>query len=132
MELLENINKILEDAEEYTAHNGKICYSTFGDLDYYLLLCSKFNLEPKPITSGLSYEAENESVCLDYCEHDIILHIKKIFVKALISGWHEVSKEQAKKWATHMLNGSSCKREKVIQIINKRIIGATLESLGVL
>lgn len=131
MELLENINKILEDAEQYTAHNGKICYRTFGNLDYYFLMCSKFNLEPKTISSGLSYEAENESVSLDYCEHDIILHIKKIFVKSLFSGWHEVSKEQAKKWATHKIDGANCGKEKVIEIVKSQILGATLESLGV-
>ena len=58
-------------------------------------------------------------------------NIKKIFVKSLFNGWHEVSKEQATKWATHMLNGSNCKKETVIQLLNKRLKGATLESLGV-
>ena len=132
MELLKNINKNLEDAEQYTAHNGKICYRTFGHLNYYFLMCNKFNLEPKTIESGLSYEAENESVSLDYCEHDIILHIKKIFVKTYFNGWREVSKEQAKKWATYKIEGANCGKEKVVDLLKSKIIGATLQSLGVL
>lgn len=56
----------------------------------------------------------------------------KIFIKSLFSGWHEASKEQATRWATHILNGSNCKRETIIELANKRLKGATLESLGVI
>ena len=133
MELINNIQKITTqpDCEMYTAHNGKLCYRTFGGLDYYFLMCGKFGIAPKIIYSGLSYEAGNEEIELDYCEHDIILHIKKIFVKSPFSGWHEVSKEQAKKWATHKIEGANCKREKVVEIVKSQILGATLEGLGV-
>ena len=133
MELIENIKKIIEqpDCEAYTAHNGKYCYRTFGGLDYYFLMCGKFGITPKVIESGLSYEASNEEIELDYCEHDIILYIKKIFVKSLFGGWHEVSKGQAKKWATHKIDGANCGKEKIIEILKSQILGATLEGLGV-
>lgn len=129
-EQIELIKQITEEGERYTAHNGKKCFRTFGGLDYYFLLCSKLNLNPEPVESGLSYEAKNDILELDYCEHDIILHIKKIFVKAVFSGWHEVSKEQAKKWASHMLKGANCKKETIMQILKNKILGATLEELG--
>lgn len=131
MELINNINKILEDAEKYTAHNGKICYRTFGNLDYYFLMCSKFGITPKTIHSGLSYEAKNKYIEFDYCEHDIILHIKKIFVKTPFNGWHEVSKEQAKNWAMHLYSGASHKNN-AIKIIKKNLLGVDLDALGVL
>jgi hypothetical protein len=130
MELINNINKILEDAEKYTAHNGKLCYRTFGNLDYYFFMCQRFNIEPKAINSGLTYEAKNKYIEFDYCEHDIILHIKKIFVKTPFSGWHEVSKEQAKIWAKHLYNGANHKNN-AIEIIKKNILGIEFDKLGV-
>lgn len=42
MELIENINNFIENAEKYKAWNGKICYRTFGNLDYYFLMCGKW------------------------------------------------------------------------------------------
>lgn len=76
--MIELINEFIQDAEKYTAHNGKTCYRTFGNLDYYFLMCAKFKTTPKTELSGLSYESSNEFIELDYCEHDIILHVKKI------------------------------------------------------
>lgn len=131
MELINNIKKIIEDSEKYKAHNGKICYRTFGNLNYYFLMCNRLNLEPKILASGLSYEAENDYISFDYCEHDIILHIKKIFIKAPFSGWHEVSKEQAKKWANSVYTGANHKKN-AIEVIKNNILGVEFDSLGVL
>lgn len=63
---------------------------------------------------------------------ELLKNNKKIFVKSLFSGWHEVSKKQAKKWATHKIEGANCKKEKVVEILKTQILGASLESLGVI
>lgn len=57
--------------------------------------------------------------------------VKKIRVKSLFSGWHEVSEEQAAKWARTLIEGASCGRKKVVEMVKSRITGATLESLGI-
>lgn len=57
---------------------------------------------------------------------------KKILVRSLFNGWHEVSEEQAVKWARALIEGANCKREKIIEIVRSRLSGATLESLGVI
>lgn len=77
MELIENINNFIESAEKYKAWNGKTCYRTFGNLEHYMYLCCKFGVNPRAVTSGLSYEAKNKYIELDYCEHDIILCVRR-------------------------------------------------------
>lgn len=78
MELINKINKFIEDAEKYTAWNGRTCYRQFGGVDYYFLLCAKFGLSPRSVVAGLSYEAKNEYIDLNYCEHDVILCVNRI------------------------------------------------------
>lgn len=78
MELIENINNFIESAEKYKAWNGKTYYRTFGNIEHYMYFCCKFGVTPRVVTSGLSYEAKNEYVELDYCEHDIILCVNRI------------------------------------------------------
>ena len=75
---LEYLNEVIADSEKYVSHSGKTCYRIFGGLDYYFFLCARFNIEPKTAISGLSYEGQNKYIELDYCEHDIILHIKRM------------------------------------------------------
>ena len=67
---------VIKHAESYTAHNGKLCYRTFGSFEWYIMLCSKLNLKIKTKQSGLYYTAENHYFSIDYVEHDIIIHIK--------------------------------------------------------
>lgn len=52
-----------------------------------------------------------------------------IKVKAIFSGWHEVTQEQAKRWARHMYNGATCSHENKILFLDKRISGITVEEL---
>ena len=129
--VIETIKPILEDSTTYTAHNGNFCYRSFGGLDYYFLICARLAIYPRPVVSGLSYEASNDILELDWCEHDIILHFKEIFCRSLFSGWKNLEKKQAKKWAASLFNGCNCGKEKAIKFINKRILGASLEILGV-
>ena len=70
--ILSDLKKVDENLTEYTAHNGNICYRTVGNLDYYLLLCERHNLNPK-WTGDFLYEANEGCFGLDYYEHDIIL-----------------------------------------------------------
>lgn len=126
--MIEDIKNIINNAEKYTAHNGKVCFRTFGNLDYYFLMCNKFGIEPRTASSGLSYEGENDLIEFDYCEHDIIIHIKKILVKAPFSGWHEVSKEQATKWAKAIYNGANHK-ENALKKIKENILGIEFNNL---
>ena len=70
------ITDIIAESEQYTTWQGKTAYRTFGSMAYYYLLCEKLGITPKIISSGLSYEASDNSLELDYCEHDIIL-VKK-------------------------------------------------------
>ena len=57
--------------------------------------------------------------------------VKKIYVKSLFSGWHEVSEGQAAKWARTLIEGANCGRKKIIEIVRNRISGATLSRLGI-
>ena len=71
------LNELLEGATSYTAWNGKMCYRMFCDLDYYFIKCKQFGLKPKAISAGLSYEATNEYLDLDWCEHDLIICLRR-------------------------------------------------------
>ena len=70
--ILLDLKKVDEKLTEYTAHNGNKCYRTFGNLDYYFLLCDRYDLNPK-WTGDFLHEANEDNFGLDYCEHDIIL-----------------------------------------------------------
>lgn len=127
---MESIKNLIEGWEQYTAHNKKICYKTFGNLDYYFLKCNQLGVKPHAIDSGLSYEASNDLIEFDYCEHDIILHVKNIYVRSPFSGWHKATKQQAKKWAHSVVNGANFK-ENAREIVKKSILGIKFEELGV-
>ena len=68
--LLDEI-KEQEDCTEYKAYSGKICYKTYGDLDYYFLKCAEYGLNPK-IQDDYSYTAKGDGFEYEYFEHDII------------------------------------------------------------
>lgn len=56
--------------------------------------------------------------------------MKIIRVKAFYSGWHEVSREQAERWAEHLWNGSTgIRTEKKPDYINGRLEGVTVQEL---
>lgn len=128
-EQIEIIKNFIKSAEKYTAHNGRVCYRSFGNIDYYFLTCAKLGLEPQTISAGLSYEAENEAVSFDYCEHDLIIHIKKIYIKSLFYGWNEATKQQAQTWAKHLHEGANFKDAALARIKNS-LIGLEFEELG--
>lgn len=68
--LLDEMKK-QEDCTEYKAYSGKICYKTYGDLDYYFLKCAEYGLNPK-IQDDYSYTAKGDGFEYEYFEHDII------------------------------------------------------------
>lgn len=74
---IKQLNELLEGAESYISWRGYKCWRTYGGLDYYFLKCQELGLEPTCIHPGISYEAQNEWLELDYCEHDIIIRPKK-------------------------------------------------------
>jgi ethanolamine utilization protein EutP (predicted NTPase) len=82
---IEQLKNILKEFNLYTAHNKKKCFKSIGGLDYFYLLAVKFNLKINIFSSGLYYEAKNKYLSLIFCEHDIIIHIKKrnIFKKVI-------------------------------------------------
>ena len=75
MQKLLNEIKKQEDCTTYTAQNGKTCFRTIGNLDWYFLKCSQYELEPKWI-DDFSYTAKGNGFEFDYCEHDIILALE--------------------------------------------------------
>ena len=72
-ELLKEIKK-QPDVKEYISWRGRKCYMTYGDLDWYFLKCSQYDLEPK-MEGDFPYTAKGNGFEFQYCEHDIILSI---------------------------------------------------------
>lgn len=62
------------DCEQYKSWNNIKCYKTHGDLDWYLLKCKQYGLEPKFIDEGV-YLAKGDGFEFEYCEHDIVYAI---------------------------------------------------------
>ena len=55
--------------------------------------------------------------------------IQAIKVKTIFSGWHEVTREQAQKWARHMYMGATCPHENKIIFLDKHLSGITAKEL---
>ena len=70
--ILNELKRVDENLFCYTSMSGHLCYRTHGDLNYYFLLCHKFDLKPK-MDSDFSYHADKQNYGLEYIEGDIIL-----------------------------------------------------------
>lgn len=130
MNLLEEIENFRNEATCYESWDGKTCYRQFGSLAYYFLKCKEWGLCPSVEFSGLSYLASNDLIEFDYCEGDLILYVKKIYVKTLFNGYCQVDKLQAQRWARHMIKNAG-NRQKAIEFVKHRLIGSTLYKLKV-
>ena len=130
MELLKELENFKNEANCYESWDGKTCYRQFGSLAYYFLKCKEWGLVPKVEVAGLSYLANSELIEFDYCEGDLILYVKKIYIKSLFSGWRQVDELQAQRWASHFINDAS-NRQKAVEIVPRRLIGSTIEKLKV-
>lgn len=71
-----NIKRFIEEAERYTSWDGRTCYRTFADLEWYFKKCKEFGVQPKCV-DDFSWEAENDEIELSYCEGDVTLYVKK-------------------------------------------------------
>lgn len=71
-----NIKEFIDNAEQYTSWDGKTCYRTFANQEWYFKKCKEFGVEPQ-YASNFSWEAENDEVELNYCEGDVTLYVKK-------------------------------------------------------
>lgn len=74
---LKTIFKSQADCEEYISVNGNRCFGTYGDANWYYLICHKCGITPKHVESGLLMTAIGDGYILEWCEHDIILAIDK-------------------------------------------------------
>lgn len=97
-----------ENAIQYKAYNGNLCYRTFGNLDYFILLCSKYNLDIK-FKSQYQATADGKGFSLEYCEHDIIFAIDRTNGEAWErGGWRERYAIQNGKRTIKTINGEKC------------------------
>ena len=128
MELLKEMENFKNEATCYESWDGKTCYRQFGSLAYYFLKCKEWGLVPSVESSGVSYLASNDLIEFDYCEGDLILYVKKIYVKSLFKGWRQVNKLQAQRWAKHFISNAG-NRQKAVEIVKCRLIGTTLEKI---
>ena len=60
-------------SDQYISASKKICFRTWGPINYYYMLINKLNLQMKWLEAGLSATAESELFSIDWVEHDIIL-----------------------------------------------------------
>lgn len=63
------------DCEKHVGRHGTTFYSTCANIEYYILLCGKFDLQAK-YNDGY-YTAQGDGYKLDYIEGDVILVISK-------------------------------------------------------
>lgn len=68
------------NAKEYVAHNGKTCYNIGAPLNWYFLMCSRANLNPKR-KGDFYYTAKGKGYEFDWVEEDVILALDKKPVK---------------------------------------------------
>ena len=68
------------NAKEYVAHNGKTCYNIGAPLNWYFLMCSKADLNPKR-KGDFYYTAKGKGYEFDWVEEDVILALDKKPVK---------------------------------------------------
>ena len=78
---IKQLNKLLENTTKYKSWNGKTIYRTFANLEYYFLKCEELGITPKVVEGGLSYEASNQYIDFDWCEHDLLIHPKKVITR---------------------------------------------------
>lgn len=74
---IKQLNELLENTTKYKSWNGEIIYTTFANLEYYFLKCEELGMTPKVVKGGISYEASNQYIDFEWCEHDLLIHLKK-------------------------------------------------------